>query len=93
MDKLEIKQGSFIQQTQYFIPESQKRFNERKYKYLKYKNKNHSGTDTYKLSDINLAPNLILSFVQNPTSVFTGIGQMLMSRPGHPSNASSPNPW
>jgi hypothetical protein len=26
--------------------QSQKRFNERKYKYLKYKNKNHSGTDT-----------------------------------------------
>jgi hypothetical protein len=60
----EIKQGSFIQQTQYFIPveidlsvvparlgislksQSQKRFNERKYQYLKYKNKNHSGTDT-----------------------------------------------
>jgi hypothetical protein len=38
---------------------------ERKYQYLKYKNKNHSGTDTYKLSDINLAPNLNLSFVQN----------------------------
>jgi hypothetical protein len=51
MDKLETKQGSFIQQTQYFIPvtrltklksQSQKRFNERKYQYLKYKNKNHS---------------------------------------------------
>ena len=26
--------------------QSQKRFNERKYQYLKYKNKNHSGTDT-----------------------------------------------
>jgi hypothetical protein len=38
---------------------------ERKHQYLKYKNKNHSGTDTYKLSDINLAPNLNLSFVQN----------------------------
>jgi hypothetical protein len=103
MDKLEIKQGTFIQQTQYFIPveiaparlgiwffhlshrttviqdllvrrkwnarsklfyciycssiwssrtltklisQSQKRFRERKYQYLKYKNKNHSGTDT-----------------------------------------------
>jgi hypothetical protein len=34
--------------------QSQKRFNEWKYQYLKYKNKNHSGTDTYKLSDINL---------------------------------------
>jgi hypothetical protein len=71
MDKLEIKQGSFIQQTQYFIPveldlsvvparlrirffhlsrrtrtltklklQSQKCFNELKYQYLKYKNKN-----------------------------------------------------
>ena len=45
--------------------QSQKRFNERQYKYLKYKNKNHSGTHTSKLSDINLAPNLNLSFVQN----------------------------
>jgi hypothetical protein len=45
--------------------QSQKRFNERKYQYLKYKIKNHSGTNTWKLSDINLAPNLILSFVQN----------------------------
>jgi hypothetical protein len=45
--------------------QSQKSFNGRKYLYLKYKNKNHSGTDTYKLSDINLAPNVILSFVQN----------------------------
>ena len=35
--------------------QSQKRFNERKYQ---YKNKNHSGTDTSKLSDINLVPNL-----------------------------------
>jgi hypothetical protein len=26
--------------------QSQKRFNERKYQYLKYKNKNHSGTNT-----------------------------------------------
>ena len=26
--------------------QSQKRFNQRKYQYLKYKNKNHSGTDT-----------------------------------------------
>jgi hypothetical protein len=26
--------------------QSQKRLNERKYQYLKYKNKNHSGTDT-----------------------------------------------
>ena len=34
--------------------QSQKRFNERKYQYLKYK-----------ISDINLAPNLNLSFVQN----------------------------
>ena len=45
--------------------QSQKRFNERKYQYLKYKKKNHSGPDTYKLSDISLAPNLNLSFVQN----------------------------
>jgi hypothetical protein len=45
--------------------QSQKHFNERKYQYLKYKNKNHSGPDTLKLSDINLAPNLNLSFVQN----------------------------
>jgi hypothetical protein len=45
--------------------QSQKRFNEWKYQYLKYKNKNQSGTDTYKLSDINLAPKLNLSFVQN----------------------------
>jgi hypothetical protein len=45
--------------------QSQKRFNERKYQYLKYKNKNHSGPDTYKLSNINLASNLNLSFVQN----------------------------
>jgi hypothetical protein len=43
----------------------QKRFNERKYQYLKYKKKNHSGTNTSKLSDINLSPNLNLSFVQN----------------------------
>jgi hypothetical protein len=28
--------------------QSQKRFNERKYQYLKYKKKNHSGPDTYK---------------------------------------------
>jgi hypothetical protein len=41
--------------------QSQKRFKERKYQYLKYKNKNYSGKDTYKLSDINLAPNLNLS--------------------------------
>jgi hypothetical protein len=34
--------------------QSQKRFNERKYQYLKYKNKNHSGSDTQQLSDINL---------------------------------------
>ena len=33
-------------------------FKERKYQYLKYKNKNHSGPDTLKLSDINLVPNL-----------------------------------
>jgi hypothetical protein len=45
--------------------QSQKRFNERKYQYLKYKNKNHSGPVTYKLSDNNLAPTLNLSFVQN----------------------------
>ena len=45
--------------------QSQKRINERKYQYLKYKNKNHSGMDTQQLSDINLAPNLNLSFVQN----------------------------
>ena len=36
--------------------QSQKRFNERKYQYLKYKKKTHSGPDTYKLSDINLVP-------------------------------------
>ena len=30
--------------------QSQKRFNDRKYQYMKYKNKNHSGPDTYKLS-------------------------------------------
>ena len=47
------------------MSQSQKRFNERKYQYLKYKNMNHSRTDTYKLSDINLAPNLNSSFVQN----------------------------
>jgi len=44
--------------------QSQKRFNERKYQYLKYKNKNHSGPDRSKLSDINLVPNLNLPFVQ-----------------------------
>jgi hypothetical protein len=48
MDKLEIKQDSFIQQrtlTKLKL-QFQKRFNELKYQYLKYKNKNHSGTDT-----------------------------------------------
>jgi hypothetical protein len=61
MDTLEIKQGSFIQQTQYFIPmEINLSIVERKYQYLKYKNKNH-----VKIIDINLAPNLNLSFVQN----------------------------
>ena len=49
--------------------QSQKRFNERKYKYLKNKKKNHSGQDTYKLSDINLAPNLNLSVVQKTCTI------------------------
>jgi hypothetical protein len=31
--------------------QSQKRFNERKYQYLKYKNKNHSGPDTFKFTE------------------------------------------
>ena len=65
MDKLEIKQGSFIQQTQYFIPVE---------------------------IDLSVVParlgifSLVPSDNRNtrstcPTSVFTGIGQMLMSRP------------
>jgi hypothetical protein len=59
MDKLEIKQGSFIQQTQYFIPVE---------------------------IDLSVVPaRLGISdfFTRStcPTSVFTGIGQTLMSRP------------
>ena len=67
MDKLEIKQGSFIQQTQYFIPVE---------------------------IDVSVVParlgisdfSLVLSDNRNtrstcPTSVLTGIGQTLMSRP------------
>jgi hypothetical protein len=68
MDKLEIKQGSFIQQTQYFIPVE---------------------------IDLSVVPARlgISDFFTCPigqrntrstcpTSVFTGIGQTLMSRPG-----------
>ena len=66
MGKLEIKQGSFIQQTQYFIPME---------------------------IDLSVVParlgifSLVPSDNRNtrstcPTSVFTGIGQTLMSRPG-----------
>ena len=67
MDKLEIKQGPFIQQTQYFIPVE---------------------------IDLSIVParlgSQIFSLVPSdngntrstcPTSVFTGIGQTLMSRP------------
>jgi hypothetical protein len=66
MDELEIKQGSFIQQTQYFIQVE------------------------IDLSSV-LAHLGIFSLVPSdnrntrstcPTSVFTGIGQTLMSRPG-----------
>jgi hypothetical protein len=64
MDKLEIKQDSFIQQTQY----SGNRFVRR--------------TGTFG----NLIFSLVPSDNRNtrstcPTSVFTGIGQTLMSRP------------
>jgi hypothetical protein len=47
MDKLEIKQGSFIQQTQYFKPvEIDLSVVSARLGIWKYKNKNHSGTDT-----------------------------------------------
>ena len=73
MDKLEIKQGSFIQQTQYFIPVEI--------------------IDFYRIcpaSYRHVWESLIFSLVPSdnrntrstcPTSVFTGIGQTLMSRP------------
>ena len=64
MDKLEIKQGSFIQQTQYFIPVK---------------------------IDLSVVPARLgtwffplsrrTTVIQDTTSVFTGIGQTLMSRP------------
>ena len=68
MDKLEIKQGSFIQEIQYFIPVE---------------------------IDLSVVPALLgisdfFSLVPSdnhntrstsPTTVFTGIGQTLMSRP------------
>ena len=68
MDKLEIKQGSFIQQTQYFIPVE--------IDYVRC-------TGTFGISWIF---SLVPSDNRNtrstcPTSVFTGIGQTLMSRP------------
>jgi hypothetical protein len=65
MDKLEIKQGSFIQQTQYFIPVEidlsvvSARLGIRFF---------HSSDNRNTRSTC-------------PTSVFTGIGQTLMSRP------------
>ena len=69
MEKLEIKQGSFIQQTQYFIPVE---------------------------IDMSVVPAHlgIFSLVPSdncntrstcPTSVFTGVGQTLMSRLAHAS--------
>ena len=57
--------------------QSQKCFNERKYQYLKYKKKNHSGPNTYKLSNINLAPNLNLSVVQNMRGLDFGFWEIL----------------
>jgi hypothetical protein len=57
MDKLEIKQGSFIQKTQYYIPMGID---------LSVVPARLGISDLFtKLLDINLVPNLILSFVQN----------------------------
>ena len=44
--------------------QSQKRSNERKYQYLKYKNKNHSGMDTYKFSRYQFGAKFKLVFCE-----------------------------
>ena len=67
MDKLEIKQGSFIQQTQYFIPVEID---------LSFVPARLGISDffTYPVGQRNTRSTC-------PTSVFTGIEQTLMSRP------------
>ena len=65
MDKLEIKQGSFIQQTQYFIPVEI----------------DVSRTGTFENAFSLVPSDNHTTRSTRPTSVFTGIGQTLMSRP------------
>jgi len=69
MDKLEIKQVSFIQQTQYFIPEEINDF--------------YRICPSYRHVWEYLIFSLVPADNRNtcPMSVFTGIGQTLMSRP------------
>ena len=69
MDKLEIKQGSFIQQTQYFIPVEID---------LSVVPARFGISDFFHLSPSDNRNTRSTC----PTSVFTGIGQTLMSRPG-----------